>query len=63
MKLQQAYFSESNKAGGWELIGYAAPNNGATTNFAYGIGAIGVQASTDLDETGKVGWTAMNLTN
>ena len=63
VKLQQAYFSESNKAGGWELIGYAAPNNGATTNFAYGIGAIGVQASTDLDETGKVGWTAMNLTN
>ncbi|SIN81332.1 hypothetical protein SAMN05720758_0001, partial [Fibrobacter sp. UWB11] len=25
VKLQQAYFSEASKAGGWQLIGYMAP--------------------------------------
>ena len=45
MKLQQAYFAESLKAGGWTLIGYTAPgNNGATTNFVYGIGGIAVNS-------------------
>ena len=40
MKLQQAYFAESLKAGGWTLIGYTAPGTGSgttssTTNFSY----------------------------
>ena len=60
MKLQQAYFSESNMAGGWQLIGYQAPNNGTTTNFEYGIELpIGAQSS-DALSTGKVGWNAKN---
>lgn len=37
--MQQAYFSESNKYGGWTLIGYTAPQTtstaGVTTNFTY----------------------------
>lgn len=60
VKLQQAYFSESNMAGGWQLIGYQAPNNGTTTNFEYGIELpIGAQSS-DALSTGKVGWNAKN---
>ena len=45
MKLQQAYAAESNAAGGWTLIGYTAPGNGATTNFTY-TGAIDAGGST-----------------
>ena len=63
VKLQQAYFSEANKAGGWTLIGYQAPNNGKTTNFAYGIGGIGSATSATVNTTGTVGWTAQNLVN
>ena len=60
VKLQQAYFSESNMAGGWQLIGYQAPNNGSTTNFEYGLSLpIGNQSSDALSE-GKVGWNAKN---
>lgn len=59
MKLQQAYFSESAKVGGWTLIGYTAPNEGNTTNFLYGIGTIGTQASADLAD-GTVAWQAAN---
>ncbi|MBQ3840852.1 MAG: type II secretion system protein, partial [Fibrobacter sp.] len=29
VKLQDAYFSEKNKFGGWELIGYVAPGGSA----------------------------------
>ena len=64
VKLQQAYFSESNKAGGWQLIGYMAPgNNGATTNFNYHPGAIAVGESATLNSTAQVGWQAANVTN
>ena len=41
IKLQDAYASESNKAGTWKNIGYVAPgasaagSSGNTTNFAY----------------------------
>ncbi len=42
MKLQEAYFSESNAVGSWVMIGYKAPSSGAGdstsstgTNFAY----------------------------
>jgi len=63
VKLQQAYFSESLKAGGWTLIGYSAPGtNGLTTNFAYGLGAIAENTAVDAGEA-KVGWTADNLAN
>ena len=63
MKLQQAYFAESLKAGGWTLIGYTAPgNDAATTNFVYGIGGIAENTTADVaSET--VGWTADNLAN
>lgn len=62
MKLQQAYFSESLKAGGWTIIGYAAPGvNGLTTNFAYGMGS-GIATNTATAVTSStVGWTAHNL--
>lgn len=36
VKMQQAYFSESNFVGSWELIGYKAPGtSNKTTNFTY----------------------------
>ena len=41
VKLQEAYFSESNAVGSWKLIGYVSPGatsastEGATTNFGY----------------------------
>ena len=63
VKLQQAYFAESLKAGGWTLIGYTAPGNGAvTTNFVYGIGGIAENTSADVSSA-TVGWTADNLAN
>ena len=62
VKLQQAYFSESMKAGGWQLIGYLAPNGGETTNFVYGIGDIAT-ASSEESPNGKEGWQAANKAN
>ncbi|PWJ62783.1 MULTISPECIES: hypothetical protein [unclassified Fibrobacter] len=62
MKLQQAYFSESSMAGGWQLIGYLAPNNGSTTNFTYDHGAIAEDGSDALDDN-KLGWGANNNAN
>ena len=42
MKLQEAYFSESNHVGNWAIIGYTAPGTAdattgtsSTTNFSY----------------------------
>ena len=63
MKLQQAYFSESNMAGGWQLIGYMAPNDGATTNFEYGknLGIVKDQSSAISSAT--TGWDAANKVN
>ena len=63
VKLQQAYFSERNKAGGWQLIGYMAPSGDGpsqTTNFAYGVGALPTGQDDALDGEGKIGWTARN---
>ena len=63
VKLQQAYFSESNKVGGWQLIGYMAPSgDGAsqTTNFAYGVGSITAGQTVDATSAGAIGWTAKN---
>jgi prepilin-type N-terminal cleavage/methylation domain-containing protein len=67
VKLQQAYFSESNKIGGWGLIGYAAPGtssagaNGAanTTNFSY-TGGIATATASDGQGTQNV-WNAASL--
>ena len=62
MKLQQAYFSESSKAGGWQLIGYMAPSGAGaseTTNFAYGVGDIPTGTSNNLTSA-QIGWTARN---
>ena len=33
VKLQDAYFSEQNKYGGWGMIGYTAPGEGSSTSF------------------------------
>lgn len=65
VKLQQAYFSESNKAGGWQLIGYLAPSGDGpsqTTNFKYDVGNIGADAS-DALTSAKIGWQAANRAN
>ena len=64
MKLQQAYFSESSMAGGWQLIGYMAPgNNSQTTNFSYDPSQIAVGASAALDAGRKIGRKAGNFQN
>ena len=63
VKLQQAYFSEANMAGGWQLIGYMAPGtNSETTNFKYDPGAIAIGTSDALAQ-GKIGWQAGNKAN
>ena len=47
--MQQAYFSESNMAGGWQLIGYQAPgSSGKTTNFTYS-GVVNANGTTTAD--------------
>lgn len=63
MKLQQAYYSESNMAGGWQLIGYMAPNNGTTTNFTYGNNKGIADDQSDAVTTAKQGWDASNNIN
>ena len=66
VKLQQAYFNESNKYGSWKLIGYAAPGindvnagTSATNNFEYAGG----NAITEANSTSAVErvWTANNI--
>jgi len=63
VKLQQAYFSESSMAGGWQLIGYLAPNGGETTNFKYDVAEIAADASAELSTNAKTGWKAANKAN
>ena len=65
VKLQQAYFSESNKAGGWQLIGYLAPSGdepSKTVNFEYTPGTLAV-ATTDELESDVTAWEAKNRAN
>ena len=63
VKLQDAYFSESNHVENRITIGYTAPRtNGLTTNFAYGLGAIAENTAVDAGEA-KVGLPADNLAN
>jgi len=67
VKLQQAYFSESNQVGTWTLIGYKGPGNNTsataseTTNFNYGSG---MTAATSVGQapTTKTAWYANNRT-
>ena len=66
VKLQQAYFSEANKAGGWQLIGYLAPSGekaSQTVNFKYDVGDIAAAESVKLESASKIGWTAENVAN
>lgn len=49
-------------AGGWQLIGYMAPNDGSTTNFTYTGPGIAKDQSSDLSDT-PVGWQAENKSN
>lgn len=58
--MQQAYFSESNKYGGWTLIGYTAPgNNGVTTNFTFTPSA-GLAKNTTTQGAVTGAWQAAN---
>ena len=66
MKLQQAYFSESNMAGGWQLIGYIAPSGAGeseTTNFKYGNSLGITKDQSNALASDVVGWDAMNKIN
>lgn len=58
VKMQQAYFSESNFVGSWTLIGYKAPGTGnATTNFTYTPATISGETTTDAVNNA---WSANN---
>jgi type IV pilus assembly protein PilA len=63
VKMQQAYFSESNFVGSWTLIGYKAPGTGdattgsATTNFTYTPGTI---TGGSTDQAVANAWSANN---
>ena len=64
MKLQDAYFAETNTLGKWAKIGY---NMNSTTNFNYGGSDVEASETKDGDVvTGSTlsnGWTAENKTN
>ena len=58
MKLQQAYFVETNKIGGWTLVGYQAP---VSQNFTYSGAFTTDQAvETSTLTTAKNGFEAAN---
>ena len=50
-------------AGGWQLIGYMAPNNGTTTNFTYGNAKGIADKESDAITSAKQGWDAKNNVN
>jgi hypothetical protein len=64
VKLQQAYFSESSKYGGWELIGYVGPGDRSsakstyTTNFEYDGSALESNSTSTTAVTNA--WKAKN---
>lgn len=63
VKMQQAYVSEANKIGGWQLIGYTAPGkkdatSGETNNFTY---SSSMNASDTSSSTADNAWKAANL--
>ena len=66
VKLQDAYVSEANKLGTWELVGYVAPgastasqNSPSTTNFTY---YVSISEATDISSGTDVtnAWVAKN---
>ena len=58
VKMQQAYFSESNFVGSWKLIGYKAPGTGSgTTNFTYAGATISGETTTSAVPNA---WSAKN---
>jgi hypothetical protein len=59
VKLQQAYFSENNEIGGWNMVGYIPPSDGETQNFFYGTG-IALSGSASQNAQNVVGWAADN---
>jgi prepilin-type N-terminal cleavage/methylation domain-containing protein len=66
IKLQDAYASESNKAGTWKNIGYVAPgataagSSGNTTNFSYsGSIAADVPITSSMADQASA-WLAVN---
>lgn len=69
MKLQEAYFSESNHVGNWTIIGYTAPGSGtattgSTTNFDYEQGGSYDAANTiATNPSGTEVWTATAKAN
>lgn len=67
MKLQDAYVSESNMVGDWQMIGYVAPGAakagdvGKTTNFEYQKEASGfTNGSAAVASFNVVTWGAVN---
>ena len=67
IKLQDAYASESNKAGTWKNIGYVAPgataagSSGKTTNFEYAGAIASDVVITSSAPSNSEGWKANNL--
>lgn len=65
MKLQQAYFNESNAYGGWTLIGYVGPGasgnatSTSTTNFNY---TSSMAATVTATAATASAWSAANIT-
>ena len=67
IKLQDAYVSESNTLGTWELVGYVAPGassagqtSPSTTNFTYYGAGITSATSIDADTDVSGAWNADN---
>lgn len=66
VKLQEAYFSESNHVGNWAIIGYTAPGNaktgntvgGETTNFDYTQQGTYADNTIADDPTAELVWQA-----
>lgn len=64
--MQDAYASESNKAGTWKNIGYVAPgasaagSDGSTTNFTYTGGIDDDIEITTSAPSAAAGWSASN---
>ncbi len=63
MKLQEAYFSETNHVGNWAIIGYTAPGNpktsgvgGLTTNFDYSQQGSYENNTISTDPSGEEVW-------
>ena len=67
VKLQEAYFSESNAVGSWVMIGYKAPSSGAGdstsstgTNFAYSQQGTYTNGTITTTTTATAVWQAKN---